>query len=205
MKPERGQGHFDRWAPRYDRSIHQKLMFGPVHDVVLSAFSTLGAVPRDILDVGCGTGRLLESAGRRWDGAQLTGIDASEAMIAEARGKHEGDARFIFRQADASGLPLKDASFDAVFSTMSFHHWGDQASGIREVARVLRPGGFFVLADVSMPLFFRLRPLFNRGGHATFQRPEAIRRLFEQASLSIVIQRRFWRLARVQLFAGRKS
>jgi ubiquinone/menaquinone biosynthesis C-methylase UbiE len=205
MKSERGQGHFDRWAPRYDRSIHQKLMFGPVHDVVLSAFSKFGAVPRDVLDVGCGTGRLLESAGQRWIGARLTGIDVSEAMVAEARRKHEGDARFTLRQGDASDLPLKDASFDVVFSTMSFHHWGDQASGVREVARVLRPGGLFVLADVSAPLLFLLRPLFNWGGRASFQGPQTIRRLMQQASLSILMQRRFWRLSRVQLYVARKN
>jgi ubiquinone/menaquinone biosynthesis C-methylase UbiE len=205
MKPEHRQGHFDRWASRYDRSIHQKLMFGPVHEAVLGAFSTFGAVPREILDVGCGTGRLLEAAGRRWREARLTGIDASEPMIAEARRKHGGDPRFTLEQGDASALPLGKASFDVVFSTMSFHHWGDQVLGIREVARVLRPGGLFVLADVSMPLFPLLRPLFSRGDGSTFQRPLAVRRLLEQAALSVIMQRRFWRLSRVQLFVARKS
>jgi ubiquinone/menaquinone biosynthesis C-methylase UbiE len=180
-------------------------MFGPVHDAVLSAFGAFDGAPRDILDVGCGTGRLLELVGQHWIGTRLTGIDPSEAMVAEAQRKHDGDARFTFKLGDASSLPLQDASFDAVFSTMSFHHWGDQASGVREVARVLRPGGIFVLADVSLPVLFLLRPLFSRGDRANFQRPQAIRRLFEQASLSILIQRRFWRFSRVQLFVAQKT
>jgi len=205
MKPEQGRSHFDRWAPRYDRSLHQKLMFEPVHRAALSAFSAFGSVPRDILDIGCGTARLLESAGRRWTGARLTGIDASELMIGEARRKHDGDPRFILLRADASSLPLQDVSFDVVFSTMSFHHWGDQASGVREVARVLRPGGLFVLADVSPPLLGLLRPLLSRGDRADFQAARAIRRLLEQASLRVIAARRFWRLARVGLFVARKS
>jgi len=205
MKPERGQGHFDRWAPRYDRSIHQKVLFGPVHEAVLGAFSSFGAVPRDILDVGCGTGRLLEAAGRRWGEARLTGIDASGRMIAEARHKLGEDPRFTLIEGDASALPAGEASFDAVFSTMSFHHWGDQASGIREIARVLRPGGLFVLADVSMPLLPLFRPLFGHADRAKFQSPQAVRGLLERASLSVIMQRRFWRAARVQLFIARKA
>lgn len=205
MKPQDGRSHFDLWAPRYDRSIHQKLMFGPVHETVLSAFGAFAAVPRDVLDVGCGTGRLLESAGRLWPGAKLVGVDASERMIAEARRKHDGDARFMFEQRDASDLRLEDASFDVAFSTMSFHHWGDKAAGIREVARVLRPGGLFLLADVAPPLLFMLRPLLNRGERADFRRPAAVRRLFEQGGLSVVMERRFWRLVRVRLFVARKD
>ncbi|HVP90527.1 MAG TPA: class I SAM-dependent methyltransferase [Terriglobales bacterium] len=205
MKPQDGRSHFDRRAPRYDRSIHQKLMFGPVHETVLSAFGAFAAVPRDVLDVGCGTGRLLESAGRLWPGAKLVGVDASERMIAEARRKHDGDARFMFEQRDASDLRLEDASFDVAFSTMSFHHWGDKAAGIREVARVLRPGGLFLLADVAPPLLFMLRPLLNRGERADFRRPAAVRRLFEQGGLSVVMERRFWRLVRVRLFVTRKD
>ncbi len=180
-------------------------MFGPVHEAVLGAFGTFGAVPRDILDVGCGTGRLLETAGGRWPEARLTGIDASEAMISEARRKHGGDRRFTFELGDASALPVGEASFDVVFSTMSFHHWGDQASGIREVARVLRHGGLFVLADVNKPPLPLTRRLFGQDDRATFQRPPAVRGLLEQASLSVIMQRGFWRVARVQLFVARKS
>ena len=130
---------FDLWAPSYDRCFLQKVMYEPVHDAVLNAFSAAGWPPRDVVDVGCGTGRLLEAAGQRWSRARLTGIDVSETMIAEARRKYKGDARFCFKQGHACALPLRSASFDAAFSTYSFHYWGDQASGIREVARVLRP------------------------------------------------------------------
>ena len=205
MKPARSQGHFDRWAPRYDRSIHQKLMFGPIHELVLRAYSDFHVTPHDVVDVGCGTGRLLESAGRLWSEARLAGFDASHKMVAEARHKHEGDDRYRFHQADASQLPRPDTSSDVVFSTMSFHHWKNQAAGLREVARILRPGGYFVFADVTLPLLFLLRPLVNWDNRANFQKPQTIRRYIEQASLSLLTERRAWRLSRVQLLVARKS
>ena len=205
MKQERGQGYFDRWAPSYDRSVCQRLIFEPVHDAALNAFSGVSAPPHDVLDVGCGTGRLLESVALRWGETRLTGIDLSEAMITEARRKHEGDARFTFKEGTASALPLESASIDAVFSTMSFHHWGDQASGICEVARVLRPSGLFILADVDAPLLFLLRPILNWADRANFQGPQAIQRFLEQAALTVVMHRRLWCLSRVQLFVARKD
>lgn len=180
-------------------------MFGPVHEAVLNAVSITGASPRDVLDVGCGTGRLVEAAAERWGGARFSGIDVSEAMIAEARRKHEGETRFAFRQGDASALPLESGSFDVAFCTMSFHHWGDQAAGIREVARVLRAGGLFVLADIDIPFLFLLRPFRKWIAHASPREPQAIQRLLEQAGFSIVTRRRFWPLLRAQLFVARKN
>ena len=169
---------------------------------MLGAFSELSLPPCDVLDVGCGTGRLLESAAARWNGARFTGVDASAEMVAEARRKHEGDSRFVFAQGDASALPVESDSFEAVFSTLSFHHWGDQSAGIREVTRVLRSGGLFVLADVDAPFPSLLRPVLK---WTNLQGPRFIQRLLEQAGLSVAMHRRFWRLLRTQLFVARKS
>ena len=199
-------GHFDRWASSYDRSLLQKLMFGPVHDAALAAFSAeAGRAPRAVLDVGCGTGRLLEAAAGRWPEAALTGVDVSANMVIEAQRKHVGDARFTFQRGDASALPLEEGSFDAAFSTMSFHHWGDQAAGLLEMARVLRPGGLFVLADVDAPLLWLLHPILNLFDRARFQGAKDIQRLLEQAGLSLLSHRRFWRIIRTQLVVARKG
>jgi ubiquinone/menaquinone biosynthesis C-methylase UbiE len=69
-------------------------------------------------------------------------------MIAGARRKHAGESRFRFEVGDAAELPLDAASVDVSFSTLSFHHWTRQAQGLREMARVLRPNGLFVLGDI---------------------------------------------------------
>jgi len=198
------KGRFDRWAPSYDRSVFQRLIFGPVHQAALKACLALSESPRDLLDVGCGTGRLLEIAGEHWDQVRCTGIDPSERMLAEAQRKHQGDARYTFKQGDAGALPLESASFDVVFSTMSFHHWGDQARGIREVARVLRPRGLFILADLDVPFLSLLRPLLQRTEHVRMQGPEEIARLCQEAGLLVLARHRFWPLVRAQLLIARK-
>jgi ubiquinone/menaquinone biosynthesis C-methylase UbiE len=206
MGSRRDQAFFNRWAPTYDRSILQRVMFMPVHKGVLDAFGAASAgAPHDVLDVGCGTGLLLEAAARRWGEARLTGVDVSAAMIAEAQRKHDGNTRFSFKVGDASVLPLEPASFDVALSTMSFHHWRDQAAGICEIARVLRAGGLFVLADVDVPLLGLLRPLLRWTAHASIQEPRPIERLLKQADLTVVTRRRFRPLPFVQLFVARKQ
>jgi ubiquinone/menaquinone biosynthesis C-methylase UbiE len=190
---------FDHWAPRYDRSLLQPVLFVPTHLAVLDAARRDGPHPRDVLDLGCGTGRLLERAAERWPDARFAGVDIASNMIAEAKRKYGGDDRFRFEVADAAALPLDPASIDVAFSTLSFHHWADQLAGLRQVARVLRPGGLFVLADIQPPLL--LRPVMRR-----FHAQRSRRRLFEGGGLSVAEQRRPLRLgAQVLVTVGRKA
>ena len=104
--------------------------------------------PAHILDVGCGTGGFLRLAAQRFPAARLTGVDPSEKML-----EHAVAANPVARPPRRSStlprkrFPFEDGSFDLAVSTMSFHHWADQAKGLAEIARVLRPGGAFLLAD----------------------------------------------------------
>jgi ubiquinone/menaquinone biosynthesis C-methylase UbiE len=196
MNVERETAIFNRWAGTYDRSPWQRFLFGPTHQAVLEAAGA-AADPRKILDLGCGTGLLLERAASRWPDARLVGIDLSPEMIGQARGKHPADPRFAFEVGDAKALPLEPASIDLAMSTISFHHWDDQPGGVREVGRVLRPGGLFVLADARPP--WLLQPLLSR-----LHGPRSRQRLFEQAGLTVVSQDR--RLASLVLITvGRKA
>ena len=71
----------------------------------------------------------------------------AEGMVAQAR-KQTGYA--TIHQAPAEHLSLDNDSVDLVTSTTSFHHWSDQAQGVREAVRVLRKGGLFILADMNL-------------------------------------------------------
>jgi ubiquinone/menaquinone biosynthesis C-methylase UbiE len=103
--------------------------------------------PDRVLDVGCGTGYLLQILGRRYpDAQQLCGIDAAPQMIATAS-SFAGDDRLSFTVGVAEELGYPDGTFDLVVSTTSFDHWADQKAGLVECARVLRPGGHLVLVD----------------------------------------------------------
>jgi ubiquinone/menaquinone biosynthesis C-methylase UbiE len=135
-------GQFDRWSKRYDRSKWQWLHFDRVHRHAFNFAAPFGE-PTAILDVGCGTGRLLRAAHARWPNARLVGIDPSEGMIDAGRGRTRAELHL----AGAEAIPLPDRSIDLAFSTIAFHHWADPARGLREVARVLRPGGGLVLID----------------------------------------------------------
>jgi len=102
--------------------------------------------PHDIIDVGCGTGRLLRAASRRWPQAHLFGVDPAERMISEAE---RLSPNVTFRVGPAELLPLPDQAADLIVSSLSFHHWHDQSKGLQEISRVLRPGGLLCLADLT--------------------------------------------------------
>ena len=105
--------------------------------------------PRDLLDIGTGTGRMLEILGPRV--SQALGIDASREMLAVARVNLEraGLSNSIVRLGDMYQLPLGDASFDAVVIHQVLHYADRPAAVIAEAARVLRPGGLLVLVDFA--------------------------------------------------------
>jgi ArsR family transcriptional regulator len=103
-----------------------------------------------LLDIGTGTGRLLELAADRAEAA--IGIDASREMLALARARlaERGlAARCAVRQADMYRLPLPDASFDVVALQMVLHYAEDPAAALAEAARVLRPEGLLLLVDLA--------------------------------------------------------
>lgn len=140
---------FNRWAATYERSWMQRAIFAPVQAAALELAAAAVPDPITILDVGCGTARLLRVARDRFPGARLAGVDAAEEMVETAR-RLAGDAISISHAA-AEELPFPDASFDLVFSTLTFHHWTDQRRGMAEVARVMTRRGRWLLADFVAP------------------------------------------------------
>lgn len=97
-----------------------------------------------VLDVGCGTGQLLESIRRRAPCARLHGVDLSRAMLDRA---HERLPGACLVQARAESLPWPDGSFDVVVSTSVFHFIRHPLAALREMQRVLRPGGRLTISD----------------------------------------------------------
>lgn len=152
---------FSKWAPTYDRHYLQRLVFEPLQQAVLELAEREVPKPRRILDIGCGTGRLLKSAAERFPEAKLDGVDAAEGMIQQANATNNSE-RITFVQATAEKLPFPADQFDLVFTTMTFHHWADQRQGVAEIARVLSDGGRWILADVVVGGFFAfMRRLFR--------------------------------------------
>ena len=138
---------FDRWAATYDRSALQPLLYTPVQQAALYLAAHHQPAPRQILDVGCGTGTLLRQAAQRFPEARLVGIDPAPRMVTAARSATPPGLPIQFVQACAEHLPFADASFDLAIGTLSFRHWNDQATGIAQIHRVLIAGGVLTLAD----------------------------------------------------------
>ncbi len=140
-------GRFDEWASTYERHWMQRLIFNPIQSTLLDLAASQAPRAASILDVGCGTRRLLRTASQRFPDAHLDGVDAAPQMVAQAISLLPAGAPIHFQQATAEALPFADGQFDLVFSTMTFHHWADQKKGVSEVARVLAPNGRWLLAD----------------------------------------------------------
>jgi ArsR family transcriptional regulator len=102
-----------------------------------------------VLDIGTGTGRLLEYLAPRIDSG--VGIDASPAMLALARVRLAKPdlGHLTVRQADMYALPLRDASFDVVLLHMVLHYAEDPAAAIAEARRMLAPGGTLAVVDIA--------------------------------------------------------
>lgn len=137
---------FDKWADWYDDSALQSVLFLPVHHSVLKQLHQDAPQARRMLDVGCGTGRLIVAAAEMYP--LCVGVDPCQRMLDLARGRNGPGTRFVCARAEH--LPFATGSFDVVTSTMSLRHWQDVARGMCELARVLSPHGVLVLADADL-------------------------------------------------------
>jgi ubiquinone/menaquinone biosynthesis C-methylase UbiE len=148
MASDQIAARFDRWAPSYDSSALQSLLYKPMQSAIWERCAARVSAPRRLIDIGCGTGQLLAAAGQRFPDAQLVGVDLSKRMlsIAASAGRDQRSACLV--QARAERLPFADAVFDVAAATLTYRHWSDQHAGVAEIGRVLSDGGIFGLAAV---------------------------------------------------------
>ncbi|MEM9947988.1 MAG: class I SAM-dependent methyltransferase [Cyanobacteria bacterium P01_D01_bin.36] len=139
---------FDRWAPFYD-SLFPSVFYQAIHKRLLD-YAELPNQAR-VLDIGCGTGRLLNRLAAKYPDLYGTGLDFSAEMLRQARRSNRHRPRLIFVQGDAIPLRFVEDQFDAVFNTISFLHYAEPERVLAEIYRVLRPGGMFYLADPMDP------------------------------------------------------
>ena len=146
-----------------------------------------------VLDVGCGTGELLRRLRAKYPDAVLAGLDPVPEMLTVAREKLSG--REDLRVGYADSLPWAAASFDVVVSCNMFHYITHPVEALREMARVIRPGGALVLTDwCDDYLACRLCNLYlrltNRAFYKTYREGEC-RALLAQARLGAVELERY--------------
>lgn len=138
---------FDLWADSYEEDVRKGLGVLEGHDQSLAKATGLLSVKpgQSILDIGVGTGAFATLFEER--GAKVTGVDLSLRMLELAKERHPDwplfDGHFL-------ALPLADSTMDAAISAFAFHHLetAERPDALREIFRVLRRGGAFLLVDI---------------------------------------------------------
>ena len=153
------------------------------------AVAALDVADRDVLDVGFGGGVGLRRALRA--GARtVTGVDVSAPMVAQARRRLRSDVaagRVRIEQAGVEALPYPDGSFDRVLTVHTIYFWTDPSAGLRELRRVLRPGGRLLVATAAKDVMARMP--FTAYGFRLFEEAE-LESLLTDAGLSEVVVER---------------
>lgn len=174
FRPVDAVDHFNTIADAYDRRFGDDC--AQLHDLVLDRAAADGVSPSTVLDVGCGTGSLLARVATAFPEATLVGLDPADAMVKVAAERVPGAVLHVGR---AEEIPVASGTIDVVVCTTSFAQWFDQRAGLREVARVLRPGGRLYLAEHLPPGW--LTRLVYRVPH--FRTADQLSGLLAQAAL----------------------
>jgi demethylmenaquinone methyltransferase/2-methoxy-6-polyprenyl-1,4-benzoquinol methylase len=209
LAPDAVRDMFDRIAPVYDL-MNRAMSLGL--DVRWRRMTARAAVRSgdQVLDVCCGTGDL--ALADHEAGGNVTGLDFSERMLARARRKSDA---IEWVRGDATELPFPEDTFDAVTVGFGVRNLEDLESGLRELARVLRPGGRLGCLEITRPTgairpFFRLWfdglvPLAGRvlpGGSAYTYLPASVKRFPGPEDLAAVMERAGFSTIRWKLLGG---
>ena len=215
MAPDAVRSMFDRIAPVYD--VMNRVMTVGL-DIRWRRLAAESAVRRGdrVLDAACGTGDLA-IADLRAGAGKVTGLDFSQAMLARARkktaGRRPGALEWV--QGDMLALPFADATFDAATVGFGVRNVADLELGLRELHRVLRPGGRLAILEITQPRGL-LRPFFSLwfdrvvpalgkvlpGGSAYSYLPESVKRFPDAETLARMLRECGFGDVRFRLLAG---
>jgi ubiquinone/menaquinone biosynthesis C-methylase UbiE len=139
---------WDSFASDYDRIFLENPVYRETLETMVEQIE--GREGLEVLDLGCGTGNATAALLSRVEGARVTAMDPSAGMRETAAERFENDDRVTVKEGDALGIPAPDAAFDALISNLAIHHVTPdlRGKGAAEMARVLKPGGTLVYADM---------------------------------------------------------
>ena len=145
--PVKVRSLFDQLSPNYDRLNR---LFSLGMDIGWRR-QLVAAVARQnpvrILDLACGSGDVTAMLREALPKAQVVGLDFSRPLLTQAKGRGLPE----LTEADALKLPFADGSFDAVTIAFGLRNFSDRHAGLKEIARILKPGGVFGLLEFSPP------------------------------------------------------
>jgi demethylmenaquinone methyltransferase/2-methoxy-6-polyprenyl-1,4-benzoquinol methylase len=209
LAPSAVEAMFDRISPVYD-AMNRVMTAGLDRRWRRLTAEAVVAPGDEVLDACCGTGDLALAAERA--GGRVTGLDFSERMLERARRK-SASVRWV--RGDALALPFADGSFDAATVGFGIRNVDDVEAALRELVRVLRPGGRLGCLEITRPRgllrpFFRLWfdglvPLAGKvlpGGAAYTYLPASVRRFPGPEDLAELMRRAGFEDVRWRLLGG---
>ncbi len=197
LAPDGVRSMFDRIAPVYD--VMNRVMTAGLDIRWRRLAASLAVQPGDrVLDAACGTGDLALAALRAGAG-RVTGLDFAERMLERARAKAPS---LDWVQGDLLALPFADATFDAVTVGFGVRNVADLPLALRELRRVLRPGGRLAILEITQPRgllkpffslwFDRVVPLLGKllrsGGEAYTYLPASVKRFPAAEDLATLLR-----------------
>jgi ubiquinone/menaquinone biosynthesis C-methylase UbiE len=169
-KPSKWLGRFFLWI--MNKSHSALTDWGLKHVQIQENFS--------ILDVGCGGGRTIEKLAAIATRGKVCGVDYANGSVAASRATNAQlieSGRVEIKQASVSHLPFPDNTFDLITAVETQYYWPDLANDMREVLRVLRPAGTFIVIAES----------YKNGKYSKLHGP--VMKLLRSSSLSVTEQR----------------
>jgi ubiquinone/menaquinone biosynthesis C-methylase UbiE len=174
---------FDSWASSYDWTF-PSIIYQAIHQRLLTKVEL--PAPVNVLDLGCGTGRLLERLAKNYPDLRGTGLDFSPEMLRMARQSNRHHPKLIYLEGRAENLPFADGQFDAIFNSISFLHYAAPEQVFNEVTRVLTPGGRFYLVDATSKSNTASQLIANSPAKIRLYSPESREKLGVDAGLLCV-------------------
>ncbi len=159
---------FDNIAPTYD-TLNHRLSWNIDKGWRRKAIRQLGpSHPKTILDIATGTGDFAILAAQMLHPDKIVGIDISEGMMKVAKGKvrQAGLHQVIdMKKEDCLAMSFPDNSFDAATSAFGIRNFQDLDKGLKEICRVMKPGGHLSLVELTTPVSFPMKQLFKIYSH----------------------------------------
>lgn len=152
MESNKGKKYFDGVASQWDK-LRESFFSESLRE---KAMQIAGVAEGEIAcDVGAGSGFMTEGLIKK--GLNVIAVDQSQEMINEMKKKFSCSNRVDYRVGEAENLPVKSESIDYVFSNMCLHHVENPSDAIKEMLRILKPGGKLIITDLDSHNFEFLR------------------------------------------------
>jgi ubiquinone/menaquinone biosynthesis C-methylase UbiE len=141
---------FSSWAGKYDSWVFRlyfERLYHRILEVLDSQGSTYFTSQASILDIACGTGEVIFRLAQKYPKVKFIGVDLTPEMVELAQAKTKHLSNVVIQQGDATKLSFSDNEFTVVLCSEAFHHFPQPKQTLREIYRVTKVGGLFLLVD----------------------------------------------------------